>query len=736
MIQFNKIPAELKELNQWVIWKAIQKKGQKKPAKIPYQINGQEAKTNTPNTWNSFTKTKNAFCNGNGKCYNGVGFVFSENDPYVGIDFDNCIDENGNIFSTVLNWIKKFGSYAEYSQSGTGIHIICRGVKPGPRKQKNGIEIYDKLRYFVFTGNTIENYNTIKECQKELNQFYETVFHEELELEKRSYQTCSKTLKNAPKNEQTDFYYEILNILKENCSGLFNDYEEAFLPFIMGCKSAGIPYEDIDGILQQSNGYNQVNNAKIYEKLIPKKINFGTVYHFTEKATGYKLKEILAEKRKRGQGNRDKKRSYKEEDVPEIEWGNMEVFDNPPGTEKVKIENTETIHTVTTKKKKPSKAEIYFKVKETLKKWYDFKFNTITQKTEYSHKDKDSWKEIDDGFSAMCYFKLIENELYWSKADLDNLLVDPNFATPYDPLLDYFNNLPEWDRKTDYIKQYTDNIILIDESKREKLELEFKKWIVGTLTGIYSKEWCNHHIYTLVGGQGKGKSFYLNKLIPEKLKLYLQIGIDFENKDSKQQMASKFLINIDELEGYSKKDQDNLKTSITTKEFDVRVPYGRYTVKYKKRCSFMGSTNKMNFLPDPTGSRRFLIQYVKEIYYQNKINIDGIYSQAKYLYKNGFQYYFSGKEVENIINENEEFSSDSMEEQLLLTYYSPGEDLYYTTTDLAMQISKKSPTVVKIDNGFIKKLGSFLGKHKFKRGKKNGRYVWYCKEKPFDYPEI
>ncbi len=330
MINFNSIPEELKQINQWVLWKAITKTGQKKPTKIPYQLNHKEAKTNDHLTWNSFQNIYEGF-NGNGKNFTGIGFVFSKKDPYVGIDFDNCVDEKGNISEEVKTWIKYFKSYTEYSQSKKGIHIIVKGVKPGDRKQKNGIEIYDSVRYFAFTGNTIKGYQEIRDCQKELNEFYYKIFQKELQEEKdRSYE------KFTPQSNKEEYYEEILSIIKENCTGMFNSYEEDFLPFIMGCKAAGLPYEAIDNILQQSEGYNEKNNRKIYENLKPKTINFGRVYHYAEKATGYKTKEALAEIRKKKRPRIEKPKKSSPLPKPEtaqegeIIWGNMEVHDTPP----------------------------------------------------------------------------------------------------------------------------------------------------------------------------------------------------------------------------------------------------------------------------------------------------------------------------------------------------------------------------------------------------------------------
>ena len=83
------VPQELKALRQWVLWREKQRDG--KPTKIPYQVSGVKAKTDTPETWTDYQSAIE-----HRDRFSGVGFVFSEDDPYCGIDLDNCLDANGN----------------------------------------------------------------------------------------------------------------------------------------------------------------------------------------------------------------------------------------------------------------------------------------------------------------------------------------------------------------------------------------------------------------------------------------------------------------------------------------------------------------------------------------------------------------------------------------------------------------------------------------------------------------
>jgi putative DNA primase/helicase len=178
-----KIPTRLKVLDQWVAWIARPKKDNpKKTDKLPIDVKtGKNAKSNNPQTWSSFENAEKFFQKHKGKKINGgilkgVGFVFSEDDPFTGIDVDNCIDDQCETDSRTQSIIDAFDSYTELSQSGAGLHIIIEGAKPGIECKKNGFECYDKGRFFAITGDVIPGKTEIREKQAELDLFYQKYF--------------------------------------------------------------------------------------------------------------------------------------------------------------------------------------------------------------------------------------------------------------------------------------------------------------------------------------------------------------------------------------------------------------------------------------------------------------------------------------------------------------------------------------------------------------------------------
>src|SRR5260221_12655481 len=61
--------------------------------------------------------------------YDGIGYMFRRD--YTGVDLDHCISPHGSIDPWAQAYLAQLGSYAEYSPSKTGIHILVRGTVPG-----------------------------------------------------------------------------------------------------------------------------------------------------------------------------------------------------------------------------------------------------------------------------------------------------------------------------------------------------------------------------------------------------------------------------------------------------------------------------------------------------------------------------------------------------------------------------------------------------------------------------
>lgn len=154
-VRIEGIPDELRDRKQWVVWQYFLKDPTaKKPwTKKPLRPNGQPAATTDSKTWSSFDAVARAYAQGR---YDGIGFVFTADDAYVGVDLDaHRHPETGALDEVARDVIARLpGAYVEVSPSATGLHLIARGVlPPGPRKRDEiGVEMYEAGRYFCMTG--------------------------------------------------------------------------------------------------------------------------------------------------------------------------------------------------------------------------------------------------------------------------------------------------------------------------------------------------------------------------------------------------------------------------------------------------------------------------------------------------------------------------------------------------------------------------------------------------------
>jgi putative DNA primase/helicase len=148
-INVDAIPTELRDRPQWVVWRLEWRKGEKKPTKPPRQVTGSYARTNDPSTWTTFDAAFQAVRSGG---FVGLGYVFAPDDPYTGTDLDRVIDDKRVVEPWAADIIQRLASYTELSPSGNGLHVIVRGSLPGPGRKKGQLEMYDRERFFTFTG--------------------------------------------------------------------------------------------------------------------------------------------------------------------------------------------------------------------------------------------------------------------------------------------------------------------------------------------------------------------------------------------------------------------------------------------------------------------------------------------------------------------------------------------------------------------------------------------------------
>ena len=171
---------QLKLQKRWVLWRLELRPGETTSTKTPYQSNGVKASSTDPSTWVTYAEALE-----HAHKFSGVGCVTGEVDGIhlCGVDIDNCCDaQTGKFTPEARELVIGLDSYAEYSPSGTGVHILMIGTLRGrkglhlPFPGAKAVELYDRTRYLTFTGRHLpKTPHDIVEREDAVNALYERV---------------------------------------------------------------------------------------------------------------------------------------------------------------------------------------------------------------------------------------------------------------------------------------------------------------------------------------------------------------------------------------------------------------------------------------------------------------------------------------------------------------------------------------------------------------------------------
>jgi putative DNA primase/helicase len=145
------LPAPLVTRDQWVAWETKDRDG--KQTKVPVDPRtAKYASATDADTWVDFA-TAREYATRNDA---GIGFVFTDADPIVGVDLDDCRDpDDGTLTDWAQDIVERLDSFTEVSPSGTGVHVLVEGELPDGRNRHGDVELYDDARFFTVTGNRL-----------------------------------------------------------------------------------------------------------------------------------------------------------------------------------------------------------------------------------------------------------------------------------------------------------------------------------------------------------------------------------------------------------------------------------------------------------------------------------------------------------------------------------------------------------------------------------------------------
>ncbi|HBJ34664.1 MAG TPA: hypothetical protein DDZ51_07860 [Planctomycetaceae bacterium] len=166
-INANAVPAMLRHFDQWVCWKYVQDHGGGRQRKVPVNPKSRRfASVKDRSTWTGIDNAILTYFQHLDEL-DGIGFVFTVDDPFIGIDLDDCRNPTtGDLSFTAYEILERIPTYTEVSPSGTGLKAIATidSVVPSRRRSDPEIEIYSSGRFFTITTLTINGNLRIRDA--------------------------------------------------------------------------------------------------------------------------------------------------------------------------------------------------------------------------------------------------------------------------------------------------------------------------------------------------------------------------------------------------------------------------------------------------------------------------------------------------------------------------------------------------------------------------------------------
>jgi len=172
----------------------------------------------------------------------------------------------------------------------------------------------------------------------------------------------------------------------------------------------------------------------------------------------------------------------------------------------------------------------------------------------------------------------------------------------------------------------------------------------------------------LTGAQGLGKTTLIQKMGKDWFSNSLE---SFDGKEAAELLQGVWIVEIGEMSAYNKSDLNTIKGFLSRTEDQYRAAYARKAEKHPRRCVFFGTSNRSDYLRDPTGGRRFLPidvgiqQPTKSVFRDLDGEIDQLWAEAVMNWRLGESLFLTGELLEEAKRQQEGHSEQDPRESLI-----------------------------------------------------------------------
>ena len=571
--------SDLKSQKRWVLWSA--EKSGARVTKIPYSITGKKASSTDQTTWATYKQAKDALNNFG----SGIGVIFTPDETLLGIDIDHVLEDgklSGEHTKAITDLIKKADTFTEVSPSGTGLHLYLQLTAPLTLKanRRPPFEAYTSGRFFTFTEQSFsKNPRPIRIVTPEeavallaiigfpwqkadapaaIAEARETLFTDE-EVLKRMF---------ASKNGDA-----IKAVYEGDASAFNKDFSRADASLLshlaFWCRKDAAQMERI----WMASPLGQRKKTKERKDYRDRTIA-GSIKN---------CKDIFR---------------TQEERIKE-ETGIDFLYTMDRQKNKIVTQNTENISRV---------------LRQHPDFMSGFRYDSFTNVFEVLDQGQQEWRAFEDNDAVRIQTAISIKFDFFQKVGKD-MVFDAVMLVckenTFDSAVEYVTSL-EWDKQP-RLDTWLTSVYGVEDSEYHRAVAS--NWMKGLVKRIVQPGCKFDYVLVLEGEQGVKKSTSLHVLgyMTDKRNWHVETTMSTDNKDFFMQFAGKVIIEFSEGETLSRTEVKKMKAIITMQSDKYRLPYGRVSLDFPRRCVFAMTTNQDEYLKDETGNRRWLpVRVVKD----------------------------------------------------------------------------------------------------------------------------
>jgi predicted P-loop ATPase len=371
-------------------------------------------------------------------------------------------------------------------------------------------------------------------------------------------------------------------------------------------------------------------------------------------------------------------------------------------------------------------------IEDFLTRRYQLRYNVVKQVTEFRRNDLTfkPWEPLTDRqMKSLVVEEMKEGGESWMN-DL-RTYIESAHVEDYNPILEFLAGCDRWDGKHDYIEDFARRL----PTSYQDWPKYFHRWFLAMVAQVLNmnRDYGNSMVPMLIGEQGFKKSSFCKAILPPSMREYYMDDIKLDNSEQVERVLGRmWLVNIDEYNAKTDREQAKIKRLLTEKDVQVRKMRSDQYTMTPRLCSFIATTNDLTPLPSGDGSRRYLcVEVTGQVDMSGRIPYKQMYSQAvNELRCRDALYWFTSDDERAIQQHNRQYQEVQPIEQLLPTILVPTTERKRENLWQVKDIQKELEKHLRAsDIPNLKSLGTIIKKLKWPHGASNGIGGYYLKRR-------